>query len=47
VLGQKGVTVGQCDKDAFRARVAPQTEAFVRNHPEAKPVVDLIRSTRV
>jgi len=47
VLGQKGVTVGQCDKDAFRARVAPQTVAFVRNHPEAKPVVDLIRSTRV
>ena len=47
VLGQKGVTVVQCDKDAFRARVSPQTEAFVRNHPEAKPIVDLIRSTRV
>jgi tripartite ATP-independent transporter DctP family solute receptor len=47
VLGQKGVTVGQCDKDAFRARVSPQTETFVRNRPDAKPIVDLIRSTRV
>jgi len=47
VLGQKGVTVGECDKAAFRARVAPQTEAFVKTHPEAKPVVDLIHSTHV
>ncbi|MBV9523445.1 MAG: TRAP transporter substrate-binding protein, partial [Alphaproteobacteria bacterium] len=47
VLGQKGVAVAACDRDAFRARVLPQTEAFTKAHPEAKPVVDMIRATRV
>jgi TRAP-type C4-dicarboxylate transport system substrate-binding protein len=47
LLKDKGVTVMACDKEAFRQRVAPQTETFVKQHPQAKPVVDLIRSTRV
>jgi len=47
VLQQKGVTVGECDKQAFRTRVLPQTDAFVKARPEAKPVVDLIKSTHV
>jgi len=47
VLQQKGVTVGECDKEAFRTRVLPQSEAFVKAHPEAKSVVDAIRSTHV
>ena len=47
LLKQKGVTVIPCDKAAFRQRVMPQTEAFVKAHPDAKPVVDSIRSTQV
>jgi len=47
VLKDKGVTIADCDKVAFRERVATQTDAFVRNHPEAKPVVDMIKSTKV
>jgi len=45
VLKEKGVAVMECDKGAFRKRVMPQTEAFVKNRPDAKPVVDMIRST--
>ena len=47
VLQTKGLTVITCDKAAFRTRVLPQTEAFVKAHPEAKPVVDMIRATQV
>jgi TRAP-type C4-dicarboxylate transport system substrate-binding protein len=46
VLATKGVTVVECDKEAFRKRVLPQTDAFVKAHPEAKAVVDAIRSTK-
>jgi TRAP-type transport system periplasmic protein len=44
-LKDKGVTVIACDKEAFRKRVAPQTDNFIKAHPEAKPVVDAIRAT--
>jgi len=37
--------VSDCDREAFRKRVLPQTEAFIKARPEAKPVVDLIRAT--
>lgn len=40
VLKSSGVMVIPCDKAAFRKRVLPQTEAFLRRMPEAKPVVD-------
>jgi TRAP-type transport system periplasmic protein len=46
-LETKGVTVIACDKEPFRKRVAPQTEAFVKAHPEAKPVVDAVQATQV
>jgi TRAP-type C4-dicarboxylate transport system substrate-binding protein len=46
-LKDKGVTVIDCDREAFRKRVLPQSEAFVKARPEAKPVVDLIRATSV
>ena len=42
-LADKGVTVIDCDREAFRKRVAPQTENFVKARPEAKPIVDVIR----
>jgi TRAP-type transport system periplasmic protein len=45
-LETKGVTVIACDKEPFRKRVAPQTDAFVKAHPEAKPVVDAIQATQ-
>ena len=44
-LKDKGVTVIDCDREAFRKRVLPQTEAFIKARPDAKPVVDLIRAT--
>jgi tripartite ATP-independent transporter DctP family solute receptor len=45
-LADKGVTIVECDKDAFRKRVLPQTDNFVKARPEAKPVVDMIRATQ-
>jgi len=47
LLKEKGVTIYESDKDAFRKRVAPQTEAFVKKLPQAAPVVDMIKSTKV
>ena len=47
LLKDKGVTVMDCDKDAFRKRVQPQYETFVKNRPESKPVIDMIRGTKV
>jgi TRAP-type C4-dicarboxylate transport system substrate-binding protein len=44
-LKDKGVTIIPVDKEAFRKRVLPQTETFISAHPEAKPIVELIRST--
>src|SRR6201993_4155025 len=45
-LKDKGVTVVECDKEAFRKRVLPQTDNFIKAHPDAKPVVDAIRATQ-
>jgi tripartite ATP-independent transporter DctP family solute receptor len=46
ILAQKGVTVIECDQEAFRRRVLPQTENFLKARPEAKPVVDIINATK-
>jgi TRAP-type transport system periplasmic protein len=45
-LAEKGVTVVECDREAFRKRVLPQTDNFIKAHPDAKPVVDMIRATQ-
>jgi len=45
-LKDKGVSVVECDKEAFRKRVLPQTDNFVKAHPDAKAVVDTIRATQ-
>jgi tripartite ATP-independent transporter DctP family solute receptor len=45
LLKQRGVTVTECDQEAFRARVQPQIEAFQRNRPDSKPVIEQIRGT--
>jgi tripartite ATP-independent transporter DctP family solute receptor len=45
-LQEKGVVVVECDREAFRKRVLPQTDNFIKAHAEAKPVVDAIRATQ-
>jgi tripartite ATP-independent transporter DctP family solute receptor len=45
-LQDKGVVSVECDREAFRKRVLPQTDNFIKAHPEAKPVVDAIRATQ-
>jgi tripartite ATP-independent transporter DctP family solute receptor len=45
-LQEKGVVVVECDKEAFRKRVLPQTDNFTKARPEAKAVVDAIRATQ-
>ncbi|MCP3385075.1 MULTISPECIES: TRAP transporter substrate-binding protein [unclassified Bradyrhizobium] len=45
-LTEKGVTVAECDREAFKKRVAPQTENFIKARPESKAVIDIIRSTQ-
>jgi TRAP-type transport system periplasmic protein len=45
VLKDKGVTVVDCDRDAFRARVAVQAENFMKAQPASKPIIEAIRAT--
>jgi TRAP-type C4-dicarboxylate transport system substrate-binding protein len=45
ILRTQGVTINPCDKEAFRARVLPQTEAFMKTHPDAKPIIEAIKAT--
>src|SRR5690349_23089858 len=45
-IQDKGVTVVEVDREAFRKRVAPQTDNFIKAHPEAKAVVEAIRATQ-
>src|SRR5437868_7637921 len=47
VLQEKGVAINTVDKDAFRKRVAVQTENFIRQRPESKAFIGQIRSTSV
>jgi tripartite ATP-independent transporter DctP family solute receptor len=46
VLADKGVSIIHCDKEPFRKRVLPQTDTFLKAHPDSKPVVDAIRATQ-
>jgi TRAP-type C4-dicarboxylate transport system substrate-binding protein len=47
-LQQKGVTIIEVDKEAFRQRVEPQQiDRFVRQYPDAKAVIDMIQSASV
>ena len=43
-LKQNGVAVAEVDREAFRKRVLPQTDAFIRRLPESKPIIDAIRA---
>lgn len=46
VMKQQGVTIATCDKEAFRARVLPLHESFLKQRPEVKPILDAIQATR-
>jgi TRAP-type transport system periplasmic protein len=45
-LKQRGVEIIACDREPFRKLTAPQTDEFVKAHPEAKPIIDVIRSAK-
>jgi TRAP-type C4-dicarboxylate transport system substrate-binding protein len=45
-LKQKGVQVIACDREPFRKLTLPQTDQFIKAHPEAKPIIDIVRSTK-
>ena len=45
-LKQKGVEIIACDREPFRKLVLPQTDEFIKTHPEAKPIIDIVRSTK-
>ena len=45
ILKERGVTLVECDRDAFRKRVLPQTDGFMQRLPDSKPIIDRIRAT--
>lgn len=46
MLKERGVTIVDCDRAAFRKRVEPQMETFMKNRPDAKLVIEQIRATQ-
>jgi len=46
VLKERGVTVSDCDREAFRKRVQPLVQKFAGQHPEVQPILDKIQATR-
>jgi TRAP-type C4-dicarboxylate transport system substrate-binding protein len=44
-LKAKGVTVENCDREAFRSRMQPMWDRFVQATPGAKPLFDAIHQT--
>jgi tripartite ATP-independent transporter DctP family solute receptor len=46
VLKQRGVTVADCDREAFHKRVLPLHEKFTKQHPEVQSILDKIQATR-
>jgi TRAP-type transport system periplasmic protein len=45
-LKQKGVQIIACDREPFRKLALPQTDEFIRVHADAKPIIDIVRSTK-
>jgi TRAP-type C4-dicarboxylate transport system substrate-binding protein len=46
VLKERGVTVSDCDREAFRKRVQPLVQKFAQQHPEVQPVIAEIQAAR-
>ena len=47
VLQDKGVAINDVDKNAFRKRVAVQTDNFIKQRPESKAFIEQIKATSV
>jgi TRAP-type transport system periplasmic protein len=45
-LKQKGVEIIACDREPFRKLTLPQSDGFIKTHPEAKPIIDIIRNAK-
>ena len=45
-LKQKGVEIIACDREPFRKLTQPQTDGFIKAHPEAKPIIDIVRHVK-
>jgi TRAP-type C4-dicarboxylate transport system substrate-binding protein len=45
-LKQKGVEIIACDREPFRKLTLPQSDGFIKAHPEAKPIIDIIRNAK-
>jgi tripartite ATP-independent transporter DctP family solute receptor len=43
-MKQQGVTIVDCDREAFRKRVLPQTDAFMARQPDSRAVIEKIRA---
>src|ERR1700677_1534897 len=45
-LKQKGGEPIARDREPFRKLTLPQTDNFIKSHPEAKPIIDSVRNTK-
>src|ERR1700728_568593 len=45
-LKQKGVEIITCDREPFRKLTLPQSDGFIKAHPEAKPIIDIVRNVK-
>jgi TRAP-type transport system periplasmic protein len=45
-LKQKGVEIIACDREPFRKLTLPQSDGFIKAHPEAKPIIDIVRNVK-
>ena len=45
ILKERGVTIVDCDREAFRKRVLPQTDTFMARIPDSKPIIETVRAT--
>jgi TRAP-type C4-dicarboxylate transport system substrate-binding protein len=43
---KEAVAIIACDREPFRRLTLPQTDEFIKAHPVAKPIVDIVRSTQ-
>lgn len=47
LLKERGVTIVECDVEAFHQRVMPQMQKFMKDQPASKPVIEKIQATTV
>ena len=45
-LKRKGVEIIACDREPFRKLTLPQIDGFIKAHPEARPIIDIVRNVK-